>query len=166
MGINFPEGQQDYPGFLHRVVSDTKLDTFTTTSTSFVTISGLSATITPRTTASKILVICDLACWTQNSQGGFVQIMRGTTPIYIGDAASNRTRNSFAGLYSSGSPENETNQSTAVFLDSPSSTSSLTYSIRCKTISNKITVNRSDLDQNTGDMARHSSSITLIEVDA
>ena len=30
----------------------------------------------------------------------------------------------------------------------------------------QITVNRSRNDQNTGDMARHSSSITLIEVDA
>lgn len=166
MGINFPEGQQDYPGFLHRVVSDTKTDTFSTTSTSFVTISGLSATISPRSTASKILVICDLSCWTQNSQGGFVQLMRGSTAIYIGDSASNRTRNSFAGLYSHNSPGNETNQCTAVFLDSPSTTSSTTYSVRCKTLSNKIVVNRSNDDQDTGDMARHSSSITLIEVDA
>ena len=166
MAINFPEGQQDYPGLLHRVVSDTKLDTFTTTSTSFVTISGLSATISPRSTASKILVICDLSCWAQNSQGGFVQLMRGSTAIYIGDAAGNRTRNSFAGSYPSGSPGNETPQCTAVFLDSPSTTSSITYSVRCKTINNKVCVNRSNDDQNTGDMARHSSSITLIEVDA
>ena len=57
MAINFPEGQQDYPGLLHRVVSDTKTDTFTTSSTSFVTISGLSATISPRTTASKFLYL-------------------------------------------------------------------------------------------------------------
>ena len=166
MAINFPEGQQDYPGLLHRVVSDTKTDAFTTSSTGFVTISGLSATISPRTTASKILVICDLSCWTQNSQGGFVQLMRGSTAIYIGDSASNRTRNSFAGLYSHGSPQNETNQCTAVFLDSPSTTSSITYSVRCKTLTDLITVNRSRGDANTGDMARHSSSITLIEVDA
>ena len=92
--------------------------------------------------------------------------MRGSTPIYIGDSASNRTRNSFAGLYPNGSPTNETNQCTAVFLDSPSTTSSITYSVRCKTKTDQITVNRSRADQNTDDMARHSSSITLIEVDA
>ena len=166
MAINFPEGQQDYPGFLHRVVSDTKLDTFTTTSTSFVTISGLSATISPRSTASQILIICDLSLWAQNAQAGFVQLMRGSTPIYIGDASGNRTRNSFAGVYSHGSPTNETNQCTAVFLDTPSTTSSTTYSVRCKTINNQVCVNRSSHDPNSSDMARHSSSITLIEVDS
>ena len=44
--------------------------------------------------------------------------MRGSTAIYIGDSAGNRTQNSFAGLYPNGSPTNETNQCTAVFLDS------------------------------------------------
>ena len=165
MGINFATGgDQDFPAGISQVVQDTKLDTFTTTSTSFVTITGLSASITPRNSSNKILVVVDLKGWVQNAQHGAIQLRRDSTTIYIGNADGNRDRATIAGLYEHGSPTNPIGTGFAMFLDEPGDTNSHTYTVRCRTISSNVCINRSNQDQNTSDNARFPSSITLMEV--
>ena len=44
-------------GKILQVLQTVKTDTFTTTSTSFVDVTGLSVSITPATTSSKILIL-------------------------------------------------------------------------------------------------------------
>ena len=44
-------------GSVLQVVQDVKLDTFTTSSTSFTDVTGLSVDITPSSTSSKVLVL-------------------------------------------------------------------------------------------------------------
>tara|TARA_R100000773_G_C4210752_1_gene110389 strand:- start:976 stop:1479 length:504 start_codon:yes stop_codon:yes gene_type:complete len=165
MGINFSSGgDQDFPAGVSQVVQDTKLDTFTTTSTSFVTITGLSASITPRSSSNKILVVVDIKGWVQNAQHGELQIRRDSTTIYTGNSSGSRNVASIGGLYEHGSPTNPIGTGFAMFLDSPSTTSSITYTIRCRTQSVNVCINRSNQDQNTSDNARMPSSITLLEV--
>ena len=165
MGINFATGgDQDFPAGISQVVQDTKLDTFSTQSTSFVTIPGLSATLTPRSSSNKILVIVDLKGWCQNAQHGALQIRRGSTTVYVGNADGARIQCSIGGFYEHGSPTNPIGTGFAMFLDTPNSTSSQTYTIRCKTISDHVDINRSRSDPNSGDSARFPSSITLMEV--
>jgi len=48
-----------------QVVSATKTDTFSTSSTSFVDVTGLTANITPSSTSSKIMVFVFLLGWTK-----------------------------------------------------------------------------------------------------
>ena len=88
----FPNGGV---GKIIQVVSTTKTDTFSHTgSTSFVDVTGLSVSITPTNASNKILVFYDC---TYGSTSGhtFFKLVRGSTDIKIGDAASNRIRSTF-----------------------------------------------------------------------
>ena len=79
-------------GKIGQIVSTTKTDTFTlsTGSNTFTDITGLSATITPTSTSSKIYI--NFIITYGNSTGSIVKarLLRGTTPISIGDASGSR----------------------------------------------------------------------------
>ena len=57
MAINFPEGTQNLPSRAVQVVSTTKRNVFTTTSTSLTDVPNLSVTITPKASSSKMLFL-------------------------------------------------------------------------------------------------------------
>jgi hypothetical protein len=117
-------------GSVLQVVSTTKTNTFTTTSSSFVDITGMSATITPTSSSSKIL--CIFTAYGTHANSGsnyaiFGQFVRGSTAISLGDSRGSSTRASFTAIY------NTPNYSTffgGSFLDSPSTTSSTTYKVQ------------------------------------
>lgn len=147
-----------------QVVSTTKSDTFTTTSTSYTDLTGLSASITPSATSSLVLAQVSINQAVSGDILGAYQLVRGTTAIGIGDAAGNRTRATFGvapgtatGLYT---------QAHFVYLDSPATTSATTYKIQLKTNSGTLYVNRSATDTDTATFTRTISTITLFEVSA
>ena len=76
-------------GAVLQVKQTEKTDTFTTTSTSFVDITGLSVTITPSSSSNKILVMYEVAA-TNSFYVSQVNLVRDTTDISQPDAASNR----------------------------------------------------------------------------
>ena len=146
-----------------QVVQTVKTDTFSTTSTSYVDVTGLTVTITPSSTSSKILVYAD--CKTGNGNGGraTVRLVRDTTAIYDGTAAGNRIQSFFGG---DGAGTNALYQASAVFLDSPATTSATVYKIQMRVPSATGYLNRSDTDTDTGAYTRTSSSITVMEISA
>jgi len=151
-------------GKVLQVVSATKTDTFTSTSTSYTDITGLSVSITPSATSSKIMVFVNL---TGNgapaSNGSYYRLMRGTTAIAIGDTASTRTRASGT-MYI-----NDTGQLTSTSfsnLDSPSTTSATTYKVQGMIPGGTFYVNRSSGDVDTDVIARAASTITVMEIGA
>jgi hypothetical protein len=151
-------------GKVLQVVSATKTDTFTSTSTAYTDITGLSVSITPSSTSSKIMVFVNL---TGNgapaSNGSYYRLMRGTTAIAIGDAASTRTRAS-ASMYL-----NDTGQTTATSfsnLDSPATTSATTYKVQGLIPGGTFYINRSSGDPDTDVVARTTSTITVMEIGA
>jgi len=77
-------------GKVLQVVSVTKVDTFTTTSSSYVDVTGLAATITPSSTGSKVLVISNISFSLSTADIVAVQLLRGSTVIGGGTAAGNR----------------------------------------------------------------------------
>ena len=99
------------------------------------------------------------------TQGLFIQLVRNSTAIFIGDAASNRPRHTAqavpSGIYgicnSSGS-----------YLDSPSTTSSTTYKVQMMVNgggSNLGYINRSFADRDNALYdGRTASSITVMEI--
>ena len=108
-------------GKVLQVVQTAKTDTFTTTSTSYVDVTGLSASITPSSTSSKILILVDFTnCIT--GQLADLKVIRNSTDIYIGDSAGSRSR---AKQSFNRTDANNTQSDTINFLDSPSSTSFL-----------------------------------------
>jgi hypothetical protein len=152
-------------GIVLQVVSTTKSDTFSTTSTSLTDVTGLSVTITPSSTSSKILVIASVSMGTPNTNFAYFNLLRGSTALAVGDTSSGRpsaTGMSFAGV----SNEGILNVIPVTFLDSPSSTSALTYKIqiRCATSGNAY-INRSHRDSASTDYdVRLASTITVMEI--
>jgi hypothetical protein len=151
-------------GTILQVVSTAKTDTFTSSSTSYVDVTGLSATITPSSTSSKVLVVLSLSSGiTGDSQRGF-RLMRDSTPIAVADAAGDRVQATI-GQYLGGSNTTfHLNTSTAQVLDSPNTTSAVTYKAQGQTNSETFTVNRSGNDADATSIRRAVSTITLMEV--
>jgi hypothetical protein len=157
-------------GIGSNVVQTVKTNTFSTTSTSFTTVTGMSATITPTTNTSRILVIADVVLTGATSNHVHLRLVRGTTAIYIGDADGSRERgglNVFSGtganaIYGALS----TPARALTFLDSPATTAARTYSVQIRAGAGTAFLNRTGVDANNGNTGRVASSITLIEVAA
>ena len=67
-----------------QVKQTAKTDNFTTTSTTFTDITGLSVSITPSNSSNKIMVFGDLAVGAASGQYIMLQLVRGSTEIYKG----------------------------------------------------------------------------------
>jgi hypothetical protein len=160
-------------GKVLQVVQAVKTDTFTTTSGTLVDVTGLSVAITPSSTSSKILVFANV--WASaNYYAGHIGLFRDSTELGLADAASNRPRSlmDFVGDNTVMATHGQILCLSAHYLDSPSSTSALTYKIkaarRYDNSSSPVTyINRSapDRDTNTYDH-RKSSVITAMEIGA
>lgn len=125
-----PSRSQLPAGTVLQVVSTTKNDTWSTSSTSDVAVTGLSATITPTSSTSKILILMHVGATSTNTSdyATFFSLYRGGSIVSgaVGNASGTRKVCSF-GHRSSAYP-----RFSAVgmqYLDSPASTSSLTYQL-------------------------------------
>ena len=151
-----------------QVKTATKTDTQETTSGSFEDITGLSISITPSSTSNKILVFCSVFLastwyWTP------IRILRDSVQVNAPDAgASNQPLvNGVASSQGNGNYISNTVNVSA--LDSPSSTSALTYKVQfivLNTSGYETWVNRSERDENNvlGYDVRGSSSLTVMEI--
>jgi hypothetical protein len=150
-----------------QIVSTTKSDTFTTTSATYTDVTGLSLTITPSSTTSKVLLLATIVGGGQTATTqGFGQFVRNSTAIGVGDAAGSRVQATFPmALLSSAFSIWSLN---ATFLDSPATTSATTYKIQIRNEfgSGTIYVNRSENDTNSAAGGRYISTITAFEVSA
>jgi hypothetical protein len=142
--------QPVFPGNVLQVVSTTKTDTFSTASTSFTDITGLSASITPTSATSKVLVLASV--YASFNDTGLLQLARDSTAIGNGS-------NGFA-MFRFGAT-NEGGSFVINHLDSPSSTSSLTYKIQTRRDGGStLYINRRVSDG----LYELSSHITLMEI--
>ena len=154
-------------GGVIQVKSTTKTDAFDTTSTSLVDVTGLSVTITPTRSDSKILVMCCVNVGTNNDNFAFIKLLRGSTDIFVGDAASNRPR--ITGMYYQGNGDSNEGIVCAIpitHMDEPATTSATTYKIQLQAVSSGTSyVNRSHRDYDSAAYdGRFASSITAMEV--
>lgn len=108
-------------GSVLQVVSNFTTADFNTASGSFVS-TGLSASITPSSTSSKVFVIVSLPSWYIAANFAFATVFRGSTNIGNSDYGLMMINNT-----ASYAP------STTQVMDSPSSTSSLTYTVHVRT---------------------------------
>jgi len=144
-----------------QVVSQNLTTQMTSTSTSYVD-TGLTASITPSATSSKILILLNVSFHIQGDSNGYLRLLRDSTEINSGAGGTYNAMvvlngNSTAFSYSGA-------QQACNFLDSPSTTSAITYKVQTKTVSSSYTVgiNRRIVDNNHGTP----SNITLMEVGA
>jgi hypothetical protein len=152
-------------GSVIQVVSTTKTDTFTTTSASFVDITGLAVSITPSSATSKILVMVQVVGNSDATASAGVRLLRDSTAIAIGDAAGSRVQISSSSFFSTGGTA-ETRQVGVTHLDSPNTTSSITYKLQTSANSGTAVINRSVNDSDNAFRPRAVSSITVMEIAA
>ena len=149
-------------GCILQVVQTTKTDTFTSSSTSFTDVTGMSVSITPSTNTNRILVRAVLQYSTNATPTIQAQLLRGSTVIGVGTVAGSRTSAGASG-YTGGSTVMQT--LVLEWLDSPATTSSTTYKVQIRaTTANNIHINRGDADLDTAINPRTASVITAMEV--
>ena len=153
-------------GGIIQVKSVSKTDTFSSNSTSYTDVTGLSVSITPTRADSKILVMMHVQIGHDSNVAGFLRLMRDSTAIAVGTDTSSRIASTVA--MADDPTDDEINSTSITFLDSPSTTSSTTYKVQMNTEASGNTgyvhVNRSGEDADNNQNGRTCSTITLMEI--
>ena len=129
----------------------------------------MTLSITPTSSSNKILVLCTVQISTGGGTNGAQSLLkRDGTPIGIADAAGSRARGTGGGMGSSAVNRQQSNVQ-MTFLDSPSSTSALSYTAHIKpgfSGTQTVYLNREGAGHNTdgGNVGVSASSLTLMEV--
>jgi hypothetical protein len=154
-------------GKVLQVVESRVTTTSSTTSSSLVDV-GLSASITPSATSSKILVMLSASLGiTEGGWSAVATVLRGTTNLINATSPSTRTPGYIM------FPGNVTGFQYMMFpadlmlLDAPSSTSSLTYKMQWQvSAGGTVYLNQGSTSTDTTVFARGVSSIILMEIGA
>ena len=152
-------------GGIIQVVQAT-LDTKTSTTSTSYTDTGLSVSITPKFSTSKILIRYNInVSINSDSNIAFFQIVRGSTAVGNGNQGSSRTKchTALRGQHSDTNPHGVTS---GEFLDSPSTTSATTYKIQYTVDGNTCFINKATGDSDVAAHPSPLSTLTLMEVSA
>ena len=163
-------------GKILQVISNPKTDIWSSTATGWLDVTGTDQDgsgsvwcikITPSATSSKILVDAITSVHQSVNDIGSVKLIRGSTDIGVADTNNSNIRagmgfydypNSDYGLYGNG---------TIRFLDSPNTTSEVTYQLKVYTYSSDTTyINRGTYLSNSSNVPVTVSYLTAIEVGA
>jgi len=152
-----------------QVVSTTKTDTFSASvaAGSFAAVTGLTATITPSSTNSKILIFASVTAGRASAADGVsAKLTGGNTSAYVGATVGSRTPSaSIAFTTTVGSTLNLN------YLDSPATIAATTYGVSItftETGTTPVTVycNRGQNDVNAAYTMSTASTITVMEISA
>ena len=168
MAIEYGDGSNSDTGRVIQVVSTTKTNTFTTASASYVDITGLSVSITPKETASKILILFGV-CGSNSSSGSrwAVRMVKdtgsGSSAIAIGDAVGSRGQVTGTSETSGGGGNMKCFSGN--HLDTAGQTTAITYFFQAACVDGNTTkINSSVADTNLSSYGRTASYITALEI--
>tara|TARA_R100000322_G_scaffold46101_1_gene28870 strand:- start:497 stop:1087 length:591 start_codon:yes stop_codon:yes gene_type:complete len=157
-------------GKIGQIQSTTLTSTVSISSSStstFADVTGLSVNITPTSTSSKILVLYTLS-FSAGAGSKHMRLMRDSTAINIGDAGqANQIRSTVSSRPAGTVYDLDTANQAGQFLDSPSSTSQITYKIQVTlgaSYSSTAYINRTTSDNNNDFEPRTTSGITVMEI--
>ena len=156
-------------GSVLQVVQGSSTATQILASASF-TSTAISASITPLSSSNKILVFSTIACDGSaggGSEGVYFRLYRNGSHVSASAGADESNRYGiFIGLAGFAGDDNGLTTLSQQHLDSPSSTSALTYTIYGRTYNGSYPgyINRSSADLNQTFTPRGISTITLMEI--
>jgi len=166
---SFPNGAALPAGSVLQVKQAVTDATWSTTSSTLTDVTGMSVSITPSATSSKILVIVD-AHIGYDVYAGVFHLLRDTTKIYAGAGGLTRC-GLFSNFYAAGSSPIYSTYAllplTANYLDSPATTSSLTYKLQGSSYTNTRITYLNRTHGNINEASRDgltASSITVMEI--
>lgn len=155
-------------GSVLQVVQTVKTDTSSTTTASWVDL--MSASITPISASSKILILAHVSYSGYNSTP-FFKLLRNSTDLTVADAAGSRSR-VFAGSHLSSSGtltfvQYLISNASMHLLDSPNTTSATTYKVQFSEnnqAGSASVINRPFADTDATWNPRVVSTLTLLEI--
>jgi hypothetical protein len=154
-----------YPGAVLQVVSTNYATrTVINQTTSVIDMTGMSVTITPLSATSKILILVNLAFNSPEGQNIMVFLDRNGTQI--GNSTSSGGIQQFFGMATANDGNYRLWSASANLLDSPGTTSALTYKLRTRAAANVSTLYLNGTSRNSSDDALGSSTITAMEIAA
>jgi hypothetical protein len=156
-------------GIGSNVVQTVKTDAFTSTAaTGFLDVTGLTATITPSSSSAKILIVAQVSASADAGDNFHLRLAGGNATTYVGNADGSKTRAVASVRGDTGTYEPRLNllAYSLVYLDSPNTTSPVTYSVQFTRHGGTVYINRTATDSNFGSVPRGASSLTAIEVAA
>ena len=143
-------------------VVETRLTTvLSTTSSSWTATTGLNASITPSSTSNKVLILLNPTLSSANH--GHMGLSRDGGSNFIGSGVSAGSRSGI-NFYAGEGNSNTARPQSCTILDSPSSTSAVTYQAYWKVSSDTTYLNRTVNDADAAYGSRGVSSITLMEI--
>lgn len=147
---------------VHGTVFNTS--TFSTSSASFVDVTDLSKTITPKSTNSKFLVMANVVgIASAGNTLAFLRLVRDSTPLQVGTGVGSKTAaNSVLGANGGYAAQNLAAGVTAT--DSPATVSSITYKVQVASNSGTMYINRPISEADTSVYGRYVSSLTILEI--
>ncbi len=151
-------------GKISQVVQTVKTDNFSTTSTTFVDVTGFSVAITPSSTSSKVLIMINMNSSTSGGNNAMIKLVRGSTDIGVGDASGSRLQ-----ATAQTRMDNDSNSCatlTTCFLDSPNTTSETTYKVQYEVQGGTGTINITQGGADNAGFGNIISTITAMEVSA
>ena len=151
-------------GKILQVVQTVKTDNFSTSSTTFVDVTGFSVSITPSSTSSKVLIIINKNSSTSSGNNGMIKLVIGSTDIAVGDASGSRLQ-----ATAQTRMDNDSNSCatlTTCFLDSPNTTSATTYKVQYEVQGGTGTINITQGAADNAGFGNIISTITAMEVGA
>ena len=163
-----PAARLSGTGKVGQVVSTTLTTTFSISASDFTDITGLSLSITPVATSSKVWISTYLS-WAENDGNfkGWARFVRDSTAIGIGTGSmGSRIPSSFplGASFNLGTGD-QMSVSSGLFLDSPSTTSATTYKIQgYGTGGYSLFINRTGDDDDDANTGRFASTITAMEI--
>jgi hypothetical protein len=164
MAIVFNDGTQSTKSHVGRVLQShlnaIAVRTNGTNGTWYDLSSGWEVSITPRSTSSQILITYTINGWCTWDSG--VRLVRNGTAIGIGAAAGSRPSMGYE--FPSANRNNEMGCHSNSYLDSPNTTSTLTYKLQGWWNGSAWYVNRTGSDDNSVNDGRAASSIIVTEV--
>lgn len=135
----------------------------------WVDLSGLSVTITPSSASSKILITASVCAGQgpSNPYAIWFRLTRDGTPVGVGNSTNSRSEVSFALVPIGTYMDDDMGTAGFTYLDSPSTTSAITYKIQGTSRAvGDWAYNMSDDQSDSGAFAQGISTITAMEVGA
>ena len=133
-------GANSGKGKVLQVVQTVKTDAFSsTTEDTWIDVTGLSVSITPSSSSSKILLTSSVVSSVYVAGTSNISVLQhrftgGNSASFVGDASSNRNRVAYATTFEQGVYETKHSGRpfTVTYLDSPNTQSAITYQFQAR----------------------------------
>jgi hypothetical protein len=155
-------------GKVLQVVQTVKTSLFSSSSSSYTDVTGASVSITPSSASNKILILINGEYSGGDDSFGYLKVLRDSTDLSVGDLRGSEQRATMSAALRTGggASTNITRAFGCNILDTPSSTSSVTYKLQLKATNSSTIVIGGSSSTSDGNRSSVPTFLTVMEIAA